>query len=85
MTSAAHDGRAVGSELSVSFHADEDLVSTVTQSVRPTLEPAYGDRLEASVRDVLDRLGPVRVTSYLGLLVERQLRDAVPAQRRSVH
>ena len=81
MTSVTHDDPTAPRPGATAFHADEELVATVTQSVRPTLEQMYGEQLEPSVRAVLDGLGPVRVTSYLGVLVERQLRQ-LPTPRR---
>jgi hypothetical protein len=61
--------------LSADVYPDDELVQTLTDSLRPRLVPAtQAVELEHLVRSTLDELAPIHVTNYLGVLVERRLR-----------
>jgi hypothetical protein len=48
----------------------------VVDSVRPRLaDLATGRDLDAMINAALDELAPVKVTTYLSILVERRVRD----------
>jgi hypothetical protein len=59
----------------------DQLVLDLTTMLGPRLDEVSLDELEAKVRVALDELAPVRVTTYLGVLVERSVRASLPRQR----
>jgi hypothetical protein len=63
------------------IYPDDALVVDLTASLRTRVPSVPEAELEDRVRAALQELAPVRVTSYLGVLVERKLRASIPAQR----
>jgi hypothetical protein len=63
------------------IYPDDALVIDLTESLRRRVTSVPAAELEARVRAALEELAPVRVTSYLGVLVERRLRATIPRQR----
>jgi hypothetical protein len=53
-------------------------VIDLTRSLTPRLPQLADADLEPLVRSALEELAPVRVTAYLGVLVERRLRGQFP-------
>lgn len=50
----------------------------VVESVRPRLQGVASDQdVDRLIDEALDRLLPVNVTTYLPILVERQVRDSL--------
>lgn len=47
----------------------------VVESVRPRLADLQGEDVDRLIDEALDRLLPASVTTYLPILVERQVRD----------
>lgn len=47
----------------------------VVESVRPRLADIQGEDVDRLIDDALDRLLPANVTTYLPILVERQVRE----------
>lgn len=81
MTGTTHDHPHVHyPELSADIYPDDELVIDLTQSLRPRLAEIDSDDLEDRVRLTLEELAPVHVTAFLGVLVERRLRGALPRQ-----
>lgn len=78
MTSATIDRPHVHNPaLSADVYPDEELIQDLTDSLRPRLTPTTRTvELEELVRATLEELAPVHVTNYLGVLVERQLRES---------
>ena len=63
------------------IYLDDDFVIDLTTSLRSRVTSVPEAELQDRVRAILAELSPVRVTSYLGVLVERRLRSTIPAQR----
>jgi hypothetical protein len=59
----------------------DQLVIDLTKALLPRLPQLADANLENLVRSALEELAPVRVTAYLGVLVERRLRSQIPQQR----
>ena len=73
--------------LSVAGSPDDETVRELVESLRPRLAEAVAEKdIPEAVRAALDELGPVRVTNYLGILVERRVRERLdrPAGQGSV-
>lgn len=71
MTVTTHDAPR-----SVVVSPDDETVRELVESLRPRLAPAVAEEdIPEAVRTALDELGPVRVTNYLGILVERRVRE----------
>jgi hypothetical protein len=81
MTAISHDHPHVHRpELSADIYPDDELVIDLTQSLRPRHAEIDSDDLEHWVRLTLEEMAPVHVTNYLGVLVERRLREDPPSQ-----
>jgi hypothetical protein len=59
----------------VDIYPDDDMVLAITQELRSRVEPTPNLRLEHHVRTMLNELAPIRITVYLGVLVEHRLRS----------
>lgn len=71
MSVTSHDA-----PLSVVASPDDEMVRELVDSLRPRLAATVADEdIPEAVRSALDELGPVRVTNYLGILVERRVRE----------
>ena len=54
---------------------ERDLVVEVTDALQPRLQDVAPDALRGLVATALGELGEVRVTTYLPILVERDVRE----------
>jgi hypothetical protein len=71
---------AVQSPNPVQHVAEErDLQADVTEALRPRFPDLEADRLRAMIGSAIARLGDVRVTTYLPILVERMVREDLRA------
>jgi hypothetical protein len=76
-TATATERHVHNPALSEDVYPDEELVLDLTASLRSRLMPSSQSvDLERLVRSTLDELAPVHVTNYLGVLVERRLRES---------
>ena len=54
---------------------DEEAMTDLVNRLRPRLTGLSPAELPGAVRTAVDELGPVRVTTFLPILVERRIRD----------